>query len=345
VEFALGAEQKEFRDSARRFLAQRVRVRELIDLTGAHDPALWSAMAEMGWMGVDVPEGLGGQGQSFLDLCLVLEEVGRVLLPGPFLATAGWGVSALLACGSDEQRDRCLPSITSGEKIYAASTADGLKLTRNRLRGDLLIECASVAHSLLVHAQTADGPAVFIVLPSEAELEPVEAADLTRPASRVRFSGAKPQERLPGKIEPFLARARVALAAEMVGAADRCVEMSVAYAKERVQFDRPIGSFQAVKHRAADMMRSVAGARLAAYAAAWAIGAGSAEAERAASVAKATAGDALMQCAAGAIQIHGGIGFTWESDAHLFYRRAIASQTALGSASRHRDRLAQQLLG
>lgn len=344
MEFALAPEQEEFRDSARRFLAQRVRVRELIELPGAHDPELWTSMAQIGWMGVDVPEEFGGQGQSFLDLCLLLEEVGRVLLPGPFFATAALGVSALLACASREQRVQRLPSIKSGEMVIAASAEDGVTLTRNRLKGELIVECASVADSLLVLAQTSDGPTLLIVPRAEAELESVETADLTRPASRVRFSGAKPEERLAGDANTFMTRGRVALAAEMIGAADRCVEMAVAHAKDRVQFGRPIGSFQAVKHRAADMTRAVAGARLAVYAAAWGVGAGWTDAVRAASVAKAAAGDALMQCSAGAIQILGGIGFTWESDAHLYYRRAIASQSAFGNASRHHDLLAQQLL-
>ena len=331
MRFALTPEQESFRETTRRFLADRVRIRELIERPGAHDPDLWKAMAGMGWLGVDVPESLGGQGSSFVETALLAEEAGAALLPGPMLGT-------LIAV-------RAFPSILaagSAASVVAGRDSAPVRLVRNRLRGeDPAVPCAAVAAVFLVVAGTADGPATFLVRASEAVVEAREGADLTRPIARVRFEGARYEERLDATAtEALLDRACVLVAADLVGVATGALEAAVAYAKDRIQFDRPIGSFQAVKHRAADAWRALEAARLMTRYAAWAIANEASEAHVAASAAKAAAGDAAVRCTADSIQIHGGIGFTWEHDAHLYYRRAIAGQAMLGDAASHREVLA-----
>jgi alkylation response protein AidB-like acyl-CoA dehydrogenase len=338
MRFALTPEQEAFRDSTRRFLADRVRVRDQIEMPGAHDPVLWKQMAELGWL-----DELG-----FVETALLVEETGRALLPGPLLGTI-LARHALITCGSDEQRERVLPPLAHGERVVAPAITGGrssVRLVRNRLRGEhRLVPCAAVADSLLVEAAMPSGGWLFGVPASECAIEPVESADLTRPAAHVRFEGSRSEEQLdPGGIAAFLDRARVLIAAEMVGGADAALSTAVAYAKERVQFDRPVGSFQAVKHKAADAWRALEAARLSTWYAAWAIETGAADAIVAAAIAKAAAGDAFVRCAADSIQIHGGIGFTWEHDAHLAYRRAIADQAWLGDSAEHRDRVAASVL-
>ena len=345
MRFALTPEQEAFRQTARRFLSERVRVRELIELPGAHDPALWVSIAELGWLGVDVPEEHGGQGLSFVETALLAEEAGRALLPGPFLGTL-CAVQALIVGGSDEQRSTWLPTLAGGRAIVAAAMRRGtMRVVRNRVRGEeAAVACAEVADHVVFAADTPEGRTTLLVRSKEVSIEPAGGADLTRPIARVRFDGSKIEERFaPAGLGALRDRARVLVAADAAGGAAKALEMAVAYAKEREQFDRPIGSFQAVKHRAADAWRAVEAARLAVWYAAWAIANGADDATIAASAAKAIACEAFVKAAADSIQIHGGIGFTWEHDAHLYYRRALADQTMLGDSASHRDALAAEV--
>ena len=323
MRFALTSEQEAFRDSARRFLSDRVHLRDQIALPGAHDETLWKSIVEMGW--------LDGDGMTFVETTLLAEEAGRALLPGPFTGTL-IANECLQAAGADG----------TTEPTAAALDAKGVRFVRNRLRGVLAaVPCANVAGRVLLAADLANDRGAFLVDTSEGTIGAVESADLTRPASRLTLEGAKTTQRFDaGALDGMLDRARVLTAADAVGGAAKAVEMAVAYAKERVQFDRPIGSFQAVKHRAADGWRLLESARLATWYAAWAIETGADDASTAARAAKAMACDAFVRCAADSIQIHGGIGFTWEHDAHLYYRRALADQAALGDAATHRDAIA-----
>ncbi len=342
MRFALSPEQEAFRDTARAFLAKRVRVRESIELPGGHDPSLYKEIAGMGWLGVGVPEADGGQGLSFVETALLVEETGRALLPGPFLST-------LIAVEATRTLASLRAALVSGDRAAAVqitTRGSGLRFVRNRIRGEEpAVACAAIADVLLVVAQTPEGDAPFFVRASEATIEPVESADLTRPTARVRFDGARVEGRLDAAALPGLVdRARVLVAADAVGGASAALDMAVAYAKDRIQFDRPIGSFQAVKHRAAEAWRTLEAARLATWYAGWALANDAPDAHAAALAAKAAAGDAFVRCAADSLQIHGGIGFTWEHDAHLYYRRALADQAMLGDATDMRDALASDVL-
>jgi len=312
MNFSFTPEQDTFRAEARRFFAERVDVRAQIALPGAHDPALWKEMASLGFLGVSDPE----SGSSLIDVCLVLEEAGRALLPGPFLPHT-IAALAVARAGSDPNLARAM---AAGETV-ASATEDLAQ-----------VPCGGVADVVAILRFQSPG----IVRSFDAN--EIESADLTRPAARV-----SPWEEDPLNPVPLRAVACVAVAAESVGAAARALEMATAYAKEREQFGRPIGSFQAIKHKAADMLRAVEAARLAVYFAASAIDGGDRNAFVAAATAKVAANDAFMRCAAENIQIHGGIGVTWEHEAHLFYRRALASSAYFGDSAGGRDVVARAL--
>jgi alkylation response protein AidB-like acyl-CoA dehydrogenase len=312
MNFSFTGEQDAFRAEARRFFSERVDVRAQIALPGAHDPSLWKEMASLGFLGVADPE----SGSTLVDVCILVEEAGRALLPGPFLPHTIAALAVARAGGDDD----LAATLASGETVAAA--AEDLSL----------VPCGAVADVIaIVRFQE---PGVI----RSFEVTEVEAADLTRPATRIS-SGAE------DALNPVPLRhvACTAVAAESVGAAARALEMAVAYAKEREQFGRAIGSFQAIKHKAADMLRAVEAARLAVYYAASAIDAGNANAFVAAATAKVAANDAFMRCAAENIQIHGGIGVTWEHDAHLFYRRALANAGYFGDSAGGRDLVASAL--
>jgi alkylation response protein AidB-like acyl-CoA dehydrogenase len=334
MRFALSPEQESFRETARRFLADRVRLREQIAMPGAHDPELWKTIASMGWLDPD--------GRTFVETALLAEEAGRALLPGPFFGTLV-AVEALSVCGGEDLTSRVLPALVAGDRPAGVAAPPGVTLLSDRLRGEATVPCGEVADVLLVLAATPEGRTPFLVAAKEAAIEPVGGADLTRPIATVRFDRARFEERLdPSGHAALLDRARVLAAAELVGTGAKALELAVAYAKDRQQFDRAIGSFQAVKHRAADAWRTIEAARLAVWYAAWAIENDAPDAAAAAAAAKAAAGDAAVRATADSIQIHGGIGFTWEHNAHLYYRRAIAGQAFLGGAAAERDTLAAE---
>jgi alkylation response protein AidB-like acyl-CoA dehydrogenase len=364
------AEQDELRKSVRRFLEQKspsAEVRRLMETDEGYDPAVWQQMAEqLGLQGMAVPEEYGGSGFGFVELVVVLEEMGRALLCAPYFSSVVLAVTALLESGDDAAQKDLLPGIADGSTIAtlawvetptrwdaqtvttrATRTADGYTLDGTKT----LVVDGHVASLLLVVAQADGGPSLFAVDTGAPGLtrRRLESLDMTRKLALVELSGTPArlvaaEADAAGIVERTMRLAAVALAAEQVGAAQKCLEMSVDYAKLRVQFGRPIGSFQAIKHKCADMLLEVESARSAAYYAAWAAADASPELAVVAPLAKAYCSEAFATTAAETIQIHGGIGFTWEHDAHLYYRRAKSSEQFLGSPAEHRDELARRLL-
>jgi len=337
MNFAFTPEQDALRAEARRFLSEHVDVRAQIRQAGAHDPVLWKRLGKLGWLGALVPEEHGGAGMSLVDACVLFEENGRALLPGPFLLHA-IAAQAIARCGGDA----LLPDLISGSKIAAFWLAYETTVDAGAIEGRaLLIPDAGIAHLLVLGLK--DRSMVVVPAGSFAATE-ADTADLTRPRSDVAFDG--PTEPLPTPdVAGSSVRASVAIAAESVGGARAALDMAVAYAHERTQFGKPIGSFQAIKHKAADMLRAVEAARLAVYYAAWAIDAGDPSHAVATAHAKVAANEAFLLCAKESIQIHGGIGVTWEHDAHLFYRRALANATMFGESAVNRDRIALAAIG
>ncbi len=344
-------------------------VRKLMLTENGYDEAGWLQMArELGLHGIAVPERWGGAGAGVAELAVVFEEMGRALLCSPFYATVGLATQAILASDDDEAAERFIPGFADGSTTATLilngrldvwdPAAVTLRADRDggahRIHGEApLVIDGHTADVVLAAANTPAGLSLFAVNARAAGVTrtPLAGLDRTRKLARVRFDGASAQLiGGDGGAADFLTRASdlgiVALAAEQVGAAQRCLDMAVDYAKSRIQFGRPIGSFQAVKHRCADMLVQVEGARSAASHAADI--ADSAEADdlaTAASVAKLACSEALLQAALDNMRIHGGIGFTWEHDAHLFVRRAKASQLIYGSPDSHAQRLAMLVSG
>jgi alkylation response protein AidB-like acyl-CoA dehydrogenase len=368
MRLVLTEEQEELRDSVRRFLSDRApmsRVRQVMESPDGYDRALWERMAgELGLQGVAVPEGYGGSGLGSVELSVVMEELGRSLLPSPFLASAVLATSALLAIDDEEARRDLLPDLASGRRVATLAVAEdicgwdaGRSLTAASLHGGEwrirgaktpVLDGAS-ADLLLVVAQT-DGELGFFAVDGDAEgvqREQLAGLDLTRRMARLRLADA-PARRLvaedgAGALGRTLDAASVALAAEQLGGLQRCLDMSVAYAGARAQFGRPIGSFQAIKHLCADMHVAMELARSAVRFAAWAAAESPDELPVAAALARAYCSEAYFKVAADTIQVHGGIGFTWEHDAHLYYRRAKSSELLFGSPAQARAQLADRL--
>jgi alkylation response protein AidB-like acyl-CoA dehydrogenase len=374
--FDFSKEQYMARDSARAFLAERMpvnRLRQLLETDTGFDADVWEGLAELGWTSVLLPEEHGGLGLSFLDLALVLEESGRALLPAPLVETAVTLPIALEA-GSPAQRQRWLPGITRGEIVATVALAgrEGFPLpagiaVRARpdgrdfvLDGDaLLLPFGGVAHLVLTAARldggTADAVALFVVEPGDRGVswQPLVGLDPTVRMQALRLESVRlPADRLigaPGHARSSLDRpldaAATALALQAVGGAGRALEMAVEYAKVRQQFGRPIGSFQAIKHKCADMLVAYETARSGAYYAAWAVASGARDAHVAAAMAKATSTEMFRFVAAEAVQVHGGIGFTWEHDLHFYLKRAKYLEFALGTPSQHRETVAAACFG
>jgi len=374
LNFAFSDEQEEFRATLRRFLEEKAPPAELRRMCGApegFDRTLWKQMAEeLGLQGIHLPEAAGGQGFGFLELGIVLEEMGRALLPSPFFASSVLAAEAIrCVAGEDEQR-ALLPGIASGAEIATLAwvedaagwdpTALGLAARPEgaafRLEGTKrAVLSADAATRLLVAARLpgsagADG---LVLLALEAGAPGVrvvreESLDLARRVGRVELDGARAEPLgRPGAAGPGLAkalrRAAVALSAEMVGGAACALDMAVAYTRQRVQFGRPVGSFQALKHMAADVLLELELARSAAYWAWWVAEQDGPELAEAAALAKSSCAEAYLLAAATNLQLHGGIGFTWEADPHLHYRRARADAALLGEPGFHRAALAREL--
>ena len=330
MEFDFNDEQREIQSTAREFLAARFKpekVRELAESDSPYDDAIWSEMCELGWPGIAIAEEYGGLGLGAVELVILLEQMGYALAPAPLIANAFAG-ALISQAGSDEQKQRWLPGIASGEARGAAAfTPDD----------EPLVGAAGGA-AVLVLNELGSGEGGRIVDAGDAELERVPLIDTTRAYFRVRAGGGDP---LPGDVAPAVDAGTVALAAESVGVAQRALDMAVAYAKEREQFGRPIGAYQAVSHRLADMLWDVEEARSLTYYAAWCADAQPESLPLAASMAKARAADAANSVTHSAIQTLGGIGFTWEHDIHFFLKRARVSSQLLGTAGQHRARVAE----
>ncbi len=327
MNFDFTDDQQAIKRTAKEMLAARFkpeRVRELAE-AGSYDDGAWKEMSELGWAGIFIDEDHGGQGLGIVELVILMEELGYALAPVPFLSNAAAGL-ALHAAGSDEQKERWLPGIASGE---ARGTVGMLRDGEARLVPD--------ADSAEVIVLIASDGATSVVEASAAEIEPYETMDRTRRFARVRADGGEP---LAGDCFPAGDRIATALAAETVGVAQKALEMAVEYARDRKQFGRAIGSYQAVSHRCAQMLLEVEGSRSAAYYAGWCADSEPDSLPAAASMAKAYSSDAGWRVCGSSLQVHGGIGFTWEHDLHFFLKRAKTNAMLYGSASEHRERLA-----
>ncbi|HEU4463317.1 MAG TPA: acyl-CoA dehydrogenase family protein [Solirubrobacterales bacterium] len=363
--FDLTDEQQAIKSTANGFLASRFkseRVREIAASDSGFDEAGWREMAELGWAGLALPEEWGGQGLGIVDLAVLFEEMGYALAPSPLLSNTIAGL-ALAVAGSDEQRERWLRPLAAGElrgapalldagssavplrfELEGEQTGDGLVLNGEKT---LVMDAASADFFLVA---TADGRRHIVERDADGvTVKPEESIDLTRRLSSIKLDGVTvaPENTLPGAAADYLPvfhRACVALAAESTGVAQRALEMSVAYAKDRQQFGRPIGAYQAVSHRCAQMLLETENSRSAVYGAAWAADAEPESLPLAASMAKAYAADAGWRVPDMAIQVHGGIGFTWEHDLHFFLKRGRANAASFGDAKWHRERVADAVL-
>ncbi|GAA0556351.1 acyl-CoA dehydrogenase family protein [Actinomadura livida] len=361
MEIAFTPEQEELRAVLRGFLAEHADRRRLLDSGSPHDAELWRRMATgIAVQGLAVPEEYGGSGFGAAEMCVVFEELGGALAAGALLATAGLAVPALLACGDEEIKAEHLPGIADGSTIatLALVEADGswdaeaARTTAKEGADGFAIDGTkyfvldgAAADLILVTADTGAGTALFAVSGTAPGLtrRAHEAVDPTREMARLDFASvpARLVSRDPAVTGTALDHARIALAAEQAGGARWCLDAAVGYAKTRHQFDRPIGEFQAIKHRCADMMVAVEAARSAAYAAALTPHPDPAGLAVAAASAQICCSRAYTEVAAGAVQIHGGIGFTWEHDVHLYYKRAKTDEVLFGTPDWHRDRLAR----
>jgi len=371
VHLEFTAEQDELRDGVRGMLARECPislVREVVE-KGTSPDALWSQMVELGWPALTVPEGAGGLGMGAVELAVVVEELGRVLAPGPYLPTVTEFAPVVAEAGSPEQRERFLGGVAAGEltgtlalveesgsvdvgRVAATATPDGAGFVLHGMK-QTVVE-ASSADEIAVIARTPDtrgddGVGAFVVARADLGVEPIEALDASRPLARVALDGVRVDaDRALGAPGPGTAVAvrravdvaTTALAVETVGAAQAIFDITLAYAKQREQFGSPIGSFQAIKHKFADMLVALERARATSYFAALTIAEDDDRRALATSTAKAAAGDCAALLAKEGIQIHGGIGYTWEHDMHLYVRRVKSSSLLFGNAAQHRARVA-----
>jgi len=357
MQFGLSESQQILKETARKFFAGEcpmATVRKLIETETAFDAALWSRLAEQGFTGVTVPEEYGGMGLGAVELVLLMEEAGYALLPGPFFSTVALAAPVIDALGTAAQKRKYLTPIAAGEArstvalVEPAGSWDPaqirLSAAGDRLTGTkLFVTDAAGANFLVVVAQ--NGSFVVDAKAGGLRIEPMKGMDLTRKIYSLDFKNT-PAEKLggTGELARALDTAAAALAAEMIGGMQRVLETTVAYAKTRKQFGKPIGIFQAVQHLCADMYLETESSRSAAYYAAWALQENTPDAAKAVSVAKMYASDAGRSVGNRGIQVHGGMGFTWENDLHLYYRRAKASETMLGDATFHRERIAKLVI-
>ncbi|KPK17883.1 MAG: acyl-CoA dehydrogenase [Myxococcales bacterium SG8_38] len=377
MEFSFSEDQQELRRSARRFLevaSSEERVRSAMATERGYDLGVWEQLSEeLAWTALTIPEEHGGLGMSYLDLHPLMEEMGRTLLCAPFLSTICLGANALLLGGNDEQKEIHLPRIAAGATkvtlAYAEENhrpeSDGIEATYDESGAGYVLEGKKhyvldghTADLLIVAARSArskgpEGVSLFLVPADAPGLKRawLPTMDQTRRLASVELHEVLvPTDALLGPegggwvlCEQTLDFARIALAAEQVGAAEKTLEMSVEYAKVRHQFGRPIGSFQAIKHKCADMLTMVESARSAAFYASALASQREADLAEAASMAKSYCSDTFFHCASENIQIHGGIGFTWEHPAHMYFKRAKSSEVLFGDPAFHRERVAQHM--
>ncbi len=368
MNFAFSEEQEEFRRAIRRFLADRSpssEVRRLMETEEGFDPKVWSQMAnQLGLTAVAIPEKFGGLGYGQIELGIVFEEMGRALLCAPYFSTVAMGVNLLLASGDEAACSTYLPLVASGEARIAVaasesetdwSTAEISTVASEGAephisgRKPYVIDGLTATH-ILVLARNQNGISLYLVDGSEASIfrAPQISLDMTRKLATVAFQATP--ARLVGLAgdgvsyyETMLNRSIISMASEQVGGAQRVLEMAVDYAKTRVQFGRPIGSFQAIKHKCAEMLVDIEAAKSAAYYGSWVVDNEQAEIPTVAYLAKAFCSEAYFSAAAENIQIHGGIGFTWEHDAHLYFKRAKSSELMFGSPAYFREKLAETI--
>ena len=374
MDFELSVEQQALRDTVRRFLARqaplRPYVRSMFDDPRATTDEVWKGLADLGATGLLVPERHGGAGMTLLDMGVVLEELGRMVHPGPFVSSAVAAVSAVVAAGSAEDRAALLPGLADGSTVGTLAVVEpGSRYDWRspRTRASLtdggwsvsgskaLVPDAVGADLLVLSARLDDGRLGLFAVDARTDgvaVGPTPTMDPTRAHGWLTLSGARARH-LGGEAAPdaapafsrLLDRVVVALVTDGLGAASAALELSVAYAKQRVQFGRPIGSFQAVQHLCADMLQLLELGRAGTYYALWAADAADPiEAHRAATMAKAWASDSFARIGASAIQVHGGIGYTWEHDIHLFYKRLLTLQQAYGGTPDHLDELAELVI-
>jgi len=365
VYFDLNDEQQAIKSTAREFLAARYkseRIRELAESEQGFEQSDWEEMAGLGWPGLALPEEWGGQGLGIVDLAVLFEEMGYALAPSPLLSNTVAGF-ALAERGTDEQKERWLRPLAAGEARGAPALFDAGSPARI---GEFEMEAREDGDGVLLDGEKvlvldAAGADFFLVAGADGRrhivergadgvtVEPEPSIDLTRRLYTVRLEGVRvgPESTLPGAQHdylPVLWRICVALAAESTGVAQRTLEMAVDYAKEREQFGRPIGSYQAVSHRCAQMLLETENARSLVYGAAWAADAEPESLPPAASMAKAYASDAGWRVPDASLQVHGGIGFTWEHDLHFWLKRGRANAALFGDARWHRERVAEAAL-
>lgn len=366
AEFAFTEEQRQLRNSVRQFCTQNFEertVRRLMESEQHHDPQVWHRLgAELGVLGLSVPEADGGAGGSLVDQAIAVEELGAWLACGPIFGTVFMAIPTLLATPSGPVRDELLADLIEGTRTAALAIADRAgsfdpALVQVDHDGTTVsgsvnqVVDAGTADVLLVCATDNDGVSLYAVLADAPGVRRSELAtvDLTRPQANITFDSA-PATLLagPGETPSVITRAlqtgAALLAVEQVGAAQHLLDLAVEYAKTRMQFGRQIGTFQAVKHRLADMLVDLEHARSTAYHAVWALVDDSDDIALATCIAQATCSAALSRIAADTIQVHGGIGFTWEHQAHLYFKRAMTNAALLGTAEQHRDRVAQIVL-
>jgi alkylation response protein AidB-like acyl-CoA dehydrogenase len=369
MNFAFTEEQEELRKTVRQFLdakSPEEAVREQMETEAGYDAAVWSQMGEqMGLQGLIVPEEFGGSGYSYVELGIVLEEMGRSLLCAPFFSTVVLAANTLIHSGDEAAKAAHLPGIASGETIATVAFTEpsgkwdeaGITLEASGSGSDFTLTGTKMfvldghtASLIIVAARTAKGVSLFTVAGDAAGLTrtSLSTMDQTRKQAKLEFSNTSAT--LLGTdgegwavLSTVLDLAAVGLAAEQVGGAQKVLEMAVEYAKVRVQFGRPIGSFQAIKHKCADMLLEVESAKSAAYYGMWCAAEMNDELPSVASLAKAYCSEAYFHATAENIQIHGGIGFTWEHPAHLYFKRAKSSELLFGDPTYHRELLAQRI--
>lgn len=353
MQFGLSESQKILKDNARKFFSVEcpmAEVRRLMETETAYDAALWSKMAEQGFTGIIFPEEFGGLGLGKVELILLMEEMGYALLPGPFFSTVALAGSVLDACASVEQKKKYLEPICNGKArstvamLLEPSAVDSrITIANGKLTGQkLFVPDAAVADSILV--VTSSGVFVVDANAPGVTITRMNVMDLTRKLYSVQFNNTPAEKLATTRWMHALDLATAALVGEMVGGMQRTLDITVQYAKTRKQFGKPIGSFQAVQHQCADMYLQTESSRSAAYYAAWALQEDVPDSAVAVSIAKMYASDACRNVGNHGIQVHGGMGFTWENDLHLYYRRAKASETMLGDAIHHRERIARLVI-
>jgi alkylation response protein AidB-like acyl-CoA dehydrogenase len=371
MEFGFTQEQEMIRRQAEEFLKKECPislVRELMASEHCFDATFWQKIAAMGWLGLIIPEKYGGAGLSFVEMAIVLEEMGRVLAPSAYFSTAVLAALTLLRAASEQQKSMWLKPLARGDlkatlavnecgrrydspSVSVTAEPAGQDYLLNGIR--LFVPDAHMSDLIICAANEGDarqGITLFAVDRSSKGLSvsPLQTMDMTRRSYEVTFENVVvPASRMLGDaggagpvIQKVLDAATVGLCAEMVGGSQKVLDMCVEYSKSRIQFGRPIGSFQSIQHKCADMLLATESARSAVYAAAWAASADPERVGLAASIAKAYTSDAYSAIAGEGIQIHGGMGFTWEHDAHLYFKRAKADEVRFGDASYHRERIA-----